>query len=108
MPPALSPDAPSNLLQNKLLRQKSSRLLAQTGIRLHAATMQPKHTVTPLVSTSDYTPEAWSLLLAELSRATGLDRATVRKGLLGERVRISTRLTLQRALKDLHAEGTAA
>jgi hypothetical protein len=70
--------------------------------------MQPKHTVTPLVRTSDYTPEAWSLLLAELSRATGLDRSTVRKGLLGERVLISTRLTLQRALKDLHTEGTAA
>lgn len=54
-----------------------------------------------LIQPESVSPEQLSSLARAIARATALDPRPVRRALLGDRVRDSTRLTVERALRDL-------
>lgn len=55
----------------------------------------------PLIQGNEFTAESFARLVREVARLTAIEPRSVRKALLGERVRDSTRLFVARTLRDL-------
>ncbi len=70
--------------------------------RFRLGTMPHRHsTHVPLIQGNELTAESFARLVREVARLTAIEPRSVRKALLGERVRDSTRLFVARTLRDL-------